>query len=235
MFFVAVNFFYAQKSTEVKKACDVANMRLQNVKIEAQSIERLFTKLSLSYDIPIGLEVATNDDELATYSIDFKEGNLSDLLNQIIRDNSQYDWEIKDGVVNVFPKAGHRVLFFRELLETKISHFSIKEKTNCWLFVENLIATPEVKNILEINSINYSKRSFTGFYIPQLGENFVMNVSDSSLKSILNKVIKESPTAKIWLIKRYSHDPQTFFITVNARHSDFPMKNGEPSFPKIDF
>src|SRR5829696_588754 len=53
-----------------------AAARVKNVRIEAQGIASLFSRLSLNYDIPIGLEVAAGEDELAPYQLDLKEGTL---------------------------------------------------------------------------------------------------------------------------------------------------------------
>jgi hypothetical protein len=62
--------------------------------------------------------------------------------------------------------------------------------------------------------------SFDAFTIPQLGRQFKLDVSDMTVKTILNKVVKESPLAKIWVIKKYSVD-RTFVIWLNAHHEDY--------------
>ncbi len=234
MFLGASNFYYAQKSAVVSKDGKLAVMQLENVQIEAQSIGRLFSKLSLFYNIPIGLETALNDDEFATYNIDFKKGTLSDLLTQFVSQHNYYIWEIQDGVVYIFPKNNYRDVLLSELLETKISSFSVKEETSCWMFVESLVDTLEIESVLKANGTTYRERNFSGAYIPQVGRNFTLDVSNTALKSILNKVVKESPKAKFWHITRNSYD-QTVFIGLEARHENFPIKNKKPVFPEIDF
>lgn len=213
------NLSSAQKPALEGKDVTLATRRLENVKVKAQSVGQMFSDLSLSLDIPIGLEIAPDDDESATYDIDFKGGTLSELLTQFVARHNQYTWEIKDGVVNVFPKDGRRHPLFGELLETTISGFSINENTDCWTVADSLVTTPEIKQILEINGTTYRRRSFSGAYIPQLGRNFKLGVSNMTLRSILNKVIKESPTARFWVITRNSSD-QTFFIGLSARHEE---------------
>jgi hypothetical protein len=228
MFFGIINFGAAQKSALANKNSDLAAMPLENVQIEAQSIGGLLSDLSLSYDIPIGLEIALNDNELLTYNLDFKKGKLSDLLTQFVTEHDQYAWEIKDGVVNVFPKASYRDLLFHELLDTTISKFSIKEETSCWALAKSLVTAPEIKKVLAAKGESYRARSFSGV-IPQVGKNFTLELSNTTLKSILNNVIKESPTAKFWLMTRNSYD-QTLYVGINARHEDIPMKDGKPNF-----
>ena len=61
-------------------------------------------------------------------------------------------------------------------------------------------------------------------YFPQLGRHFKFDVTDMTVKTILNKVVKESPLAKIWLIKKFSIDG-TFDIRLNARHEGLATSN----------
>jgi hypothetical protein len=231
LFFGANNFLYAQKFDPATKDADLAARLLENVQIESQSIGSLFSHLSLYYDIPIGLETALSDDEFATYQIDFKKGTLSDLLTRFVARYDKYDWEIKDGVVNVFPKGNQRNVLFKELLDTTISSFSVKENTSCVALIKSLLTTPEIKRILEINETTYRTPIPGGFGIQQVGRDFKLDVSNMTLKSILNKVIKESPTANFWLITRDSYD-QALFVNLSARHEELPMKDGKPVLPQ---
>lgn len=219
MLFGATGLVCAQKAALANKDGDLAGRQLENVQIEGQGIEALLTDLSLSYNIPIGLEIASHDDEFTTYTLDLKRGPLTDLLTQFVRQHNQYTWEIKDGVVNIFPKSNYRDFVLDELLKVQISQFSVKENTGCWRLVDSLTNTVEVQNVLKTYGLARSGLNFSGGYFPQVGRHFKLDVSDMTVKTILNKVIKESPIAKIWLIKKYSHD-QTFVIRLNARHED---------------
>jgi len=217
----------AQRTNASSKDEDLALRRLNNVHIEAQSIAQLFSDLSLHYDIPIGLEVASNDNEFADYRLDFTKGTLLDLLRQLVAEQTEYACEIKDGVVNVFPKDKYRDPILDELLAAEISRFSVKENTSCWTLEKSLIATPEVRRVVETNGLTHAGVNFTGFYIPQVGRHFTFSVSKTTLKSILNKVIRESPVARIWVIKRYTSH-HSFYIRLNARGEDAASDVGEP-------
>lgn len=218
--FVAVNdFCSAQGRTIANQSNNLTARQLGKVHIEQQSLASLLSDLSLSYEIPIGLELAVNDDELAVHKIDFSGGSLSDLLTQFVAQHSQYTWEIKDGVVNIFPKDKYRDLILDELLSAKIGAFSIKANTSCWDLQKSLTSTPEIRRIREVYGIAPSGFNFTGLYFPQLGRDFTLDVSNMTVKSILNKVVKDSPTARYWVIKRHTDD-QTFFIRLGARHED---------------
>jgi hypothetical protein len=92
--------------------------------------------------------------------------------------------------------------------------------------VDSLLATPEATNFIKANALTQSGLNFSGAYIPQLGRKFTLEVSNMSVRAILNQTVKQSPTAKIWVIKRYDSN-HTFFIRLNARHEDALMSNGK--------
>lgn len=213
------SFAHAQHVTVWAKA-EVA-MQLPAIQIEGQGIEAFFSDLSLTYDIPIALEVASNNYELANYRVDFKGGTLSDFLTQFVAQHEEYTWDIKNGVLSIFPKERFRDPIFRELLGTRLKTFSISKRTSCWALEDALVRTTEIKKVLEVHGLQVSGRNFSGAYLPQLGRNFRFDVSNTTLESLLNTVIKQSPVARIWFIKRYNFD-RTFAIRFNARHEDAP-------------
>lgn len=204
----------------VQNSQDLAVIQLENVQIEAQSIGSFFSSLALSSDIPIGLEIASSEDRRTSYAVDFKKGTLSELLNQFVTEHTEYSWEIRDGVVNVFPKKGHRVTLFQDLLKTRIGRFSVKENTSCSALVESLITTSEIRKILNVSGTKYRAPDLTGFYFPQVGRKFVLEVSNSTMKSILNRVVRLSPTAKFWVITTNSDG--SLNIRLAANHEDTP-------------
>ena len=210
---------YAQRPGEPNKFEQPHAVRLEKVRIRAQSIERFFSKLSLSYDIPVGLEVAANDDEFATYDVEVKNGSVEDLLNQFVKAHNQYTWATVDGVINVFPKDGYRDAAINELLTTEIPSFKIGKNTSCFKLVDLLLATSEVKSKLEAIGLTQSGLNFSGGYFPQLGPRFTLEVTNMSVRSILNKVAKDSPLARMWATKKYGPE-STFFIRLQAYHSD---------------
>lgn len=179
---------------------DLAQRQLENVQIEEESIGALLSRFAFTYGIPIGLEVARNSDEIAAYRIDFKKGTLSDLLNQFVAEHKQYSWKIENGVLSVFPTDDYRDPIVKELLTTNVRSFSVKEKTSTWGFGQELIATPEIKRILKLRGVTCNTGYLGGFYLQQLGQQFTLNVSNVTLKSLLDQVVKKSPVAKYWSI-----------------------------------
>jgi len=196
-----------------------AARQLENVHIQAQSIESFFSELSLSHNVPVGLEIATNDNEFINYDVELKKGTVADLLNQFVEAHNLYTWQTDEGVINIFPKDSYRDLAIAELLDTQIASFKIGENTSCFRLVDSLLATPQVKKQMAASGIKQSGLNFSGGYFPQLGRAFTLDVSDRTLRSILNKVVKESPLARTWVAKKYG-TRQEFFIRLHAFHSD---------------
>jgi hypothetical protein len=224
----AGNLVYAREHLDKGKDQALAQMQLKDVRIEAQSIGQLFSNLSLSYRIPVGVEMAFDDNDLSTYRVEFKKGTLSELLTQFFTQHDQYAWEIKDGVVRIYPTGNHRDAVVDELLETQISSLYIKEGSSCGALEDAIANAAEVKRLLKDNGVTYHQRIPSGFYIPQLGERFRLDVSNITVREILNKVIKESPLAKVWVIQRDGTD-QTLFISINANFDENPRKYGDPA------
>ena len=180
---------------------DLAQIPLENVLIEEESLAQFFSHLSFAYNIPIGLEIGLGGDEQSVYRIELKKGTLADLLTQFVAEHKAYTWKIENGVVSVFPKDAYRDPVLRQLLATQIRSFSITEETDVWSFGKQLLSVPEVKRILERYGMTGDPGYLGGFYIQQLGRKFSFEVSNVQLKAILDKVIKESPVARNWSVR----------------------------------
>lgn len=208
-------------SVQVKKG-NLAQLPLENVSLEKEGIAQLFTSLSFAYNIPVGLEVARGGDARSFYRIHFKKGTLSELFTQFVTEHEEYLWRIDNGVVHVFPKKDYRDPIVRQLLETKIRRFHVPEKTTTVTFGENLLSTPEINQIIKLYGMTYDTGYLGGFYIQQLGQRYSFHASNMQFRSILDKVVKESPVARSWII---SNDGsfQRLSLRVNAG-LEYPRK-----------
>jgi hypothetical protein len=217
------NTIFAQTTDSIVKEKELSAIKIENERIKAHDLQDLLGKISYYYEIPIGLEIELNETPSPVY-IDFKEGTLSQLLDEIVKHYDDYSWEIKDGAVNVFPKSKYRDDFLKELLDTKIGSFKISEKTTCVGLGRDLVKTAEIDKVLKANNMRFIEQNMSGFYIMTLGEKFTLEASDMTLKEILNKVVKESPTAEHWEIRREDWDRQVFRIFVSASSEETPKE-----------
>lgn len=202
-----------------------ANSQLEDVFLEGDRLASLLSDLADQYDIPIGLERAMNEYDHPETRIDLNKTTLSELLTQLLANHKEYSWEIADGVVRVFPKDGHRDPIVERLLNVQIGKFSIKKSTAVWNVESTFLETPEFKDVVDAYGLGTLGWTFSGFYLPQLGRNYTLDVSGATVQSILNRIVKQSPTAKFWSIGRDSSQ-HTFSINFVAR------PEGPPSNPR---
>lgn len=218
---IAVLFCFASsaasQSLAVRTEEDLGQRQLEKVKIDAQSLGQLFSNLSLAYNIPIGAQAALNDDESIVYHLDLNRGTLAELLTRFVSDHPEYTCQIKDGVVRVFPRQNHRDPILVKLLAVQIKRFIVDKNTSCSGFERAIFSTPEMRKFLEANKVSQRERNFTGFYFPQLGQESTLRVKNETVESILNRVIRKSPTARFWFVTRSKGD-LAILLTLNARH-----------------
>ena len=217
-FLISVDTARAQNATTAPVT--LAQMPLENMRIKAQSISDLLSRLALRYDIPIGLEVARPGNLSSFHRLEFRKGTPSDLLTQFIAEHDEYAWKIEDGVVSIFPRDAYRDPLVNRLLATEINHFSVAKGTVTWSVSKNLFATPEIQSMLEPFELKCGMDGFSGFFFPQLGKEFSFSVSRMSLKSILDKIVKESPAAKFWtLSNNYSDESVTLIVDAGFEYA----------------
>jgi len=204
----------AQSLDSSRKNSDLATRLIRNVALEGQ-LSNLITRLSLEYDIPMGLEVSSDEQLSNRYRLELTEGTIADLMSQITSQNERYDWLIENGVVNIFPRDKYRSAFLAELLTVRIGSFAIDKNSDCWRLQKDLISTPEIKAVIDAHGMQIGT-NFSGFYIPRLGEQFSIKASDTTLKALLNRVIRESPLARTWIIRTHNSS-RTLSLGVTSR------------------
>jgi len=207
----------AQSLDSATKTSDLATRKIRDVALEGQ-LRNLLTRLSLDYDIPLGLEISSDEKFSSRYRVELREGTVADLMKQIINQNEQYDWLIENGVVNIFPRDKYRDAFLAELLMVRIGSFAVNKNSDCWKLQNDLVNTPEVKAVIDAHGMQ-TGINFSGAYIPQLGQQFSVKVSDTTLKALLNRIIRESPLARTWIVST-DHSSRTLSIGVTSRQTE---------------
>jgi hypothetical protein len=206
----------------------LATKQLEDVRLRGDGLASLLADISLQYDIPIGFESAMNGSGVRETRIRKANVTLTDLLTQLMAEHSEYSWEINDAVVHVFPKEGRRDPIIERLLNVEIRKFSLGKGTLTWDVETTLLKTPEFKEVVDAYGLGTLGWNFSGFYFPNFGKNYTLDVSDTSVRSILDRIVKESPTAKFWSIRRDSRE-HTFSIGFSA------LAEGAPkNFVRVD-
>ena len=218
-FLISFDTAVAQDAKVSSAPVPLAQMLLENVHIQGQSVSELLSRLALKYEIPIGLEMA-RPGKLPTFCrLDLWKGTFTDLLTQFVTDHNEYTWQIEDGVVSIFPRDAYRDHLMNQLLATEINDFSVKKGTVTWTLSQSLFSTPEIETILEPYELSDGSENFSGFFFQQLGKEFSFSVSHMKLKSILDKIIKESPVAKFWIVSNnYLSNSVTLIVNASAEY-----------------
>ena len=192
---------------------DASAVTVTDVQVKEININHVLAKIAYTYNVPISLEVATNENLLKGKSlkVELKKGTLADVLNNVIRQKPSYIWEASEGGIRVFPKSEFRDPLLQTLLETRISHFTVSKSIARLNFREALTRRPELAYLLASYGVRPSNEAFHSLDIQPFGGDFSLDLENMSVRSILDSVIQISKT-KYWFIKRDEENKEFFLI-----------------------
>src|SRR5690606_26690050 len=99
----------------------IVHKTIPKLSIDSISLREALFELSRNYNVPIGLEMSLGE-ESKKQILNLQNSTLEDALNSLIATNSNYQWRLNDGVINVYPKI-NRDIITQELLELNIDRF----------------------------------------------------------------------------------------------------------------
>jgi len=178
-------------------------MRVTDLRVEARNIHLLLAKIAYQYNVPISLEVATDEDLLdgKHLNLNVNNGTLAEVLDSIVKEKPSYAWDVSEGTIKVFPKREFRDPLLQTLLEVTISHFVVPGRTAKFTFRQVLTNRTELKNLLASYGVRPSNEAAHSSDVQSLGADFSLDLENASVRSILDHVIKNSQT-KYWVISR---------------------------------
>lgn len=194
---------------------ELAERVIKQVEIkDAANVHLILSALSNEYGVPIGLEVAEKGMVEPKISLKLRNRPLRHVLDAIIEQDPRYEWKEVDGVINVFPKAG-RDEFLKDLLETHVKHFTVDKGTGRFDIRRRITEIPEVAAKLERAKINHGVGGFvTNADFSEAGPEFTLDVSDITLRQILNRFIGTSET-KYWIVNKFTDEDHNTILVVN--------------------
>lgn len=185
------------------------------LKLKDKPLSTVFLHLMVKYDVPIGMEGSTLENENADYvfntnlpyripgstlvdspyviknhllTVDVENASLETVMNEIVKQMKNYKWEINDEVVNIIPTIG-RDKRYEKLLALNIDNFSFRKNFPIGQIRNDLLDLPEIKKFLSENKILSTKqRAFIGNVSRLLPAE--MNYSNLTLRELLNKITK---------------------------------------------
>jgi len=135
-----------------------------------------------------------------TFTLDFREAPLHEVLDAIVERMKNYTWSIQEGVVNIFPTRGRDPLL-EELLGVKISVFRLGSSEQMRSVRTCLARLPEVVEFLNSKQTSVS-RSRRGVFGPALGRKIGidLNFSQLTFRQLLNGIASKKGGG--WILKR---------------------------------
>jgi len=191
----------------------LSDMAVTNLQIEGSNINKLLAQIAYKYDVPISLEVATNEDLLKskTLTVQLKKATLADVLDDIVRQKPAYTWEVSESSIRVFPKSEFRDPLLQSLLELRIDRFVLPKRAAKLTFRQTLSNRPEFKSLLASYGVSSSIEVFSAYDIAPFGNDFSLDVENATVRSILDSIIRASPI-KYWFINRHGDNRQYLVI-----------------------
>lgn len=185
----ANNYAQTDKSSPQQK-------QLRDVKMTNIPFKIFLADLARSEKTPMSLVIDLKYD--ASVSFDVKNATTEDIFDAIVRAKPRYKWEKSNGVVRFFPKNNQNQSL-QNLLDTKISKFSIESNTSASTAVAKIFNLTEVKDaLLKSNANPFSAKNKYDDRI--LNPNSSLEFTDLTFRDLLDNIVKESKT-KLWSIE----------------------------------
>ncbi|MBO0720359.1 MAG: hypothetical protein J2P41_06035 [Blastocatellia bacterium] len=154
--------------------------------------------LATEFKFPAGIEIESSDDipdKDKRISIYVFQKPLEFALNEIVKANPRYRWELNDGVVNLLPKDATK-----SIVETKIDKFDAANMKR--IDVRKAIGNiPELSE--KLNSLGLEFTTISAWPSRDRRDTMVLTVDikDKTLKSLLNEIAKKTG---FWSASRFS-------------------------------
>lgn len=191
------------------QANEMLQRRLEPLATQADSMHLLLSQISADYDVPIGLEAATQGEE-PILSVMIQGRTLQEVLDETVRKDPRYEWKIIDGVINVRPKS-QRDGLLAKVLETRVDFFEIKRDSRLFQVRREILELPHVKALLEQEKVGYGPDVKLGGEFVKFGKDFALSLSNVTVREILNRIIRTSDV-KYWVVNRYGKNKEFFVM-----------------------
>jgi hypothetical protein len=206
-FLVCIVVVCAEVSVGQTRVGNMLNHRLEPLETQADTMHLMLSKISGDYSVPIGLEAAT-DGEGPILSVVIQGRNLRDVLDDIVKQDSRYEWRIVDDVINVRPRS-RRDPLLEGILETRVRTFVIPKDMRLPRLRYELTEIPEI--VTQLRKAEVSPGVFWIGASPKLGKDFSLSVTNVRFRDLLNQIIRTSDI-KYWIVNRYGKHNEFFVL-----------------------
>jgi hypothetical protein len=162
----------------------------------------------ISAGAPGGIATSLDCSTPETYTFKPSNSSLRAVLESIVSTDTQYEWEIKDGVINVIPRSGEP-----QFLSTHIPKLKIKEETINEA-LSKLLEIPEVRQLLPSLGRRYIQ---TGVYPfnsdgspPKEAKKISVSLKDVTVREALNAIARKHGSV-VWMFTQKRCGEAGFF------------------------
>ena len=151
---------------------------------------------------------------------------VREAMDALVAANPGYEWQSKDGVVNLMPKGG------APLLDTRIAKFQ-KDATDREIFltIHDVLNLPEVRKREEALGIKEGPGQgglwgFSENAVPRVPVPMHIDVRDISLQEVLNAIVQATPKAIWWYVGTDCGGVRTFIVQMAKGATSSPFFGG---------
>lgn len=146
-------------------------------------------------------------------TLDFKEAQLDEVMDAIVKQMGNYDWEINDEVVNIYPLHG-RDERLKRLLDLKVRSFVVGEGADVGsIQAQLMLGLPEFQKFLAENRLeSRTDRPGSSFLDRTLPDG--MGFQNMTFKHLLNAITKSKRGGWIIQIKSAPENPGREYVEI---------------------
>jgi hypothetical protein len=155
--------------------------------------------------VPIGFEAAENWNVDMGPRLSLKSGRLVDVLNSISGQDKSYSWQEADGVIDFTPSSDRNkeAILFLDMSVDPLLFGKGDNRAFVVQTLQNLSEKGKVKDFRFLSALG----SDNDLGLPD-GLDAQLYIPASSMKTVLNKLIKVQVYSPIWSIVRYSNEKE---------------------------
>jgi hypothetical protein len=147
------------------------------------------------------------DDRQASQPTLFTSGSLRDSLQEIVKTNPEYQWQLHDGVVNLLPTRDEPAL-----LTVRINRLKMEDAPTIGAILGELFELPEVRDAIAKLQLSPGTKVVFGSGSPPR-EKYTVECRDVTVREALNAIVRAHGRA-VWEYKEQRCDGKIVY-TVN--------------------
>lgn len=178
----------------------VLDVRVRNLDLNGATLLETLGRLATQHGVPIGLEVAPAEKYEPKLNIHLTDAKLSDVLELISRQETDYAWVVRDGVVNFSPTHS-RDSFLEKLLNTRVRRFTAGKGLDKFQVRDAVTELPEIRGLLAANDMRALNLYYPVYDRTSSFAGHDFTVTDTDVRGVLNSVIRNR-RHNMWVVER---------------------------------